>query len=122
MSGKNNADMATAAMTAAFVLLPILYYQLAPKRSTRASLTDTRGSISNSSTIDTTIKPPFPQTIRDMLSKCRLAYLSTVDVDASSSHLSLMRFTCKYYIVSSTDEKKDNESLEKAMKLISYSY
>ena len=112
--------MATAAMTAAFVLLPILYYQLAPKRSTRA--TDTRGSISNSSTIDTTIKPPFPQTIRDMLSKCRLAYLSTVDVDASSSHLSLMRFTCKYYIVSSTDDKRDNESLEKAMKLISYSY
>jgi len=39
------------------------------------------------------IKPPFPQALRDMLSKCRLAYLSTVDTNASSSHLSLMRFT-----------------------------
>lgn len=39
------------------------------------------------------IKPPFPQTLRDMLSKCRLAYLSTVDMQAISSHLSLMRFT-----------------------------
>jgi len=39
------------------------------------------------------IRPPFPQTLRDMLSKCRLAYLSTVDTQAASSHLSLMRFT-----------------------------
>jgi hypothetical protein len=39
------------------------------------------------------IKPPFPQTLRDMLSKCRLAYLSTVYTMAKSSHLSLMRFT-----------------------------
>ena len=39
------------------------------------------------------IKPPFPQPLRDMLSKCRLAYLSTVDIQATSSHLSLMRFT-----------------------------
>mmetsp|Transcript_26805 Transcript_26805/g.62994 ORF Transcript_26805/g.62994 Transcript_26805/m.62994 type:complete len:236 (-) Transcript_26805:414-1121(-) len=39
------------------------------------------------------IKPPFPQTLRDMLSKCRLAYLSTVDEGVYSSHLSLMRFT-----------------------------
>ena len=38
-------------------------------------------------------KPPFPQTIRDLLSKSRLAYLSTVDAEMSSSHLSLMRFT-----------------------------
>lgn len=38
-------------------------------------------------------KPPFPPKIRAMLSKCRLAYLSTADADSSSSHLSLMRFT-----------------------------
>lgn len=38
-------------------------------------------------------KPPFPQQIRDVLSKSRLAYLSTVDSYMSSSHLSLMRFT-----------------------------
>ncbi|KAL3911684.1 MAG: hypothetical protein SGILL_007185, partial [Bacillariaceae sp.] len=38
-------------------------------------------------------KPPFPPRIRKMLSKCRLAYLSTIDAEFSSSHLSLMRFT-----------------------------
>lgn len=41
----------------------------------------------------TKFKPPFPPMIRDLLSKCRLAYLSTVDAEFSSSHLSLMRFT-----------------------------
>mmetsp|Transcript_452 Transcript_452/g.589 ORF Transcript_452/g.589 Transcript_452/m.589 type:complete len:231 (-) Transcript_452:702-1394(-) len=39
------------------------------------------------------IRPPFPPTIRNMLSTCRLAYLSTVDKQFASSHLSLMRFT-----------------------------
>jgi len=37
------------------------------------------------------IRPPFPPVIREMLSSCRLAYLSTVQ--ENSSHLSLMRFT-----------------------------
>ncbi len=37
------------------------------------------------------IRPPFPPVIREMLSSCRLAYLSTVE--GNSSHLSLMRFT-----------------------------
>lgn len=46
------------------------------------------------------IKPPFPQTLRDMLSKCRLAYLSTVQTVEKSSHLSLMRFT---YLHDETD-------------------
>ena len=46
------------------------------------------------------IKPPFPQTLRDMLSKCRLAYLSTVETVEKSSHLSLMRFT---YLHDETD-------------------
>jgi len=39
------------------------------------------------------MKPPFPELVRKMLSKCRLAYLSTVDSQLGSSHLSLMRFT-----------------------------
>lgn len=37
------------------------------------------------------IRPPFPPVIREMLSSCQLAYLSTVE--DNSSHLSLMRFT-----------------------------
>jgi hypothetical protein len=36
---------------------------------------------------------PEATTVHDMLRKCRLAYLSTVDTVNTSSHLSLMRFT-----------------------------
>ncbi len=50
-----------------------------------------RSTISNFSSQK--FKPPFPQQIRDLLSKSRFAYLSTVDSDMGSSHLSLMRFT-----------------------------
>ncbi|KAL3774429.1 hypothetical protein ACHAW5_001671 [Stephanodiscus triporus] len=39
------------------------------------------------------LRPPLPDIVRRVLSRCRFAYLSTVDVDTSSSHLSLMRFT-----------------------------
>jgi len=42
---------------------------------------------------NSSLKPPFPLVVREMLSQCRLAYLSTVDAQVSSSHLSLMRFT-----------------------------
>jgi len=37
------------------------------------------------------VRPPFPKILRDALSACTLAYLSTVDYN--TSHLSLMRFT-----------------------------
>ena len=37
------------------------------------------------------LRPPFPPVVQNLLQKCRLAYLSTVDAD--TSHLSLMRFT-----------------------------
>ena len=39
------------------------------------------------------LRPPLPDIVRRVLSRCRFAYLSTVDVDSRSSHLSLMRFT-----------------------------
>ena len=57
----------------------------------RSSVGEDRKSLSSS--LSSLIKPPFPQTLREMLSKCRLAYLSTADNAATSSHLSLMRFT-----------------------------
>ena len=66
------------------------------RRSTISNI-DKHNSNNNNNSSDKSksslIKPPFPQTLRDMLSKCRLAYLSTVDTLATSSHLSLMRFT-----------------------------
>ena len=39
------------------------------------------------------LRPPLPDVVRRVLSRCRLSYLSTVDVGSQSSHLSLMRFT-----------------------------
>eukprot|EP00584_Thalassiosira_punctigera_P002801 CAMPEP_0172531054 /NCGR_PEP_ID=MMETSP1067-20121228/4606_1 /TAXON_ID=265564 ORGANISM="Thalassiosira punctigera, Strain Tpunct2005C2" /NCGR_SAMPLE_ID=MMETSP1067 /ASSEMBLY_ACC=CAM_ASM_000444 /LENGTH=218 /DNA_ID=CAMNT_0013315381 /DNA_START=121 /DNA_END=774 /DNA_ORIENTATION=+ len=39
------------------------------------------------------LRPPLPEIVRRVLSRCRFSYLSTVDVDSHSSHLSLMRFT-----------------------------
>jgi type II secretory pathway pseudopilin PulG len=81
----------TIVSSVAFVVIPVLYYQLYQRRrqeeERRRLQAATLASIARS-----TLKPPFPQIVRDMLSKCRLAYLSTVD-GAMSSHLSLMRFT-----------------------------
>jgi hypothetical protein len=54
------------------------------------------------------IKPPFPPIIVELLSKCRLAYMSTIDMEESSSHLSLMSFTFlpeEQVIVLSTQRK-----------------
>lgn len=59
----------------------------------QSTLSRAEASNSSSSTSSQKFKPPFPKRIRDMLSNCRLAYLSTIDADFSSSHLSLMRFT-----------------------------
>mmetsp|Transcript_16493 Transcript_16493/g.39484 ORF Transcript_16493/g.39484 Transcript_16493/m.39484 type:complete len:227 (+) Transcript_16493:44-724(+) len=39
------------------------------------------------------LRPPLPEIVRRVLSRCRLSYLSTVDAGCNSSHLSLMRFT-----------------------------
>ena len=37
--------------------------------------------------------PPFPPVVKDVLERCKLAYLATVDRENDTSHLSLMRFT-----------------------------
>jgi general stress protein 26 len=88
-SSDEKSLVAAAATALAFVAVPLLYYQVYKKRcgreeERRGSISDLRGS---------RLKPPFPPVVRDVLSKCRLAYLSTLDADSASSHLSLMRFT-----------------------------
>ncbi len=75
MTTKNSGMLAAGL----FISIPIIYNVLKPK------------SRQENKPLSNMIRPPFPQPIRDMLSKSRLAYLSTVDGD--SSHLSLMRFT-----------------------------
>lgn len=84
---KNLGMLATGLM---FVAIPIIYNNY--KNKQQASNKNQRILLSSSSNdLSGLIRPPFPQAIREMLSKCRLAYLSTVDGD--SAHLSLMRFT-----------------------------
>lgn len=80
-------DALTASATFAFIALPLLYYRI--KNSKSKKINEELSTIAKQGKI----KPPFPQVVRDMLSICNLAYLSTVDSDISSSHLSLMRFT-----------------------------
>lgn len=72
-----------------FFAAPIFYYAFYQKKL-MAREDEKRKEAENFSGI---IRPPFPLEIRKALSTCRLAYLSTVDVDDNSSHLSLMRFT-----------------------------
>ena len=73
-------------LTACLASISILYYRYKRDRKERQELL-TLGKEG------TKIKPPFPSTVRKLLSDCRLAYLSTVDVEGCGSHLSLMRFT-----------------------------
>jgi Pyridoxamine 5'-phosphate oxidase len=82
----------TVMSAVAFVVIPVVYYQVYQRRQEEAARRRIRDA-TLSSIAKTTLKPPLPQIVRDMLSKCRLAYLSTVDQGAMSSHLSLMRFT-----------------------------
>eukprot|EP00548_Thalassiothrix_antarctica_P006403 CAMPEP_0194148974 /NCGR_PEP_ID=MMETSP0152-20130528/35731_1 /TAXON_ID=1049557 /ORGANISM="Thalassiothrix antarctica, Strain L6-D1" /LENGTH=210 /DNA_ID=CAMNT_0038850879 /DNA_START=40 /DNA_END=672 /DNA_ORIENTATION=- len=79
--------------------LPILYHIFSvhkSKKSVKEEI-DNKDSLNDISGL---IRPPFPQTIRRMLTKCRLAYMSTVDSIEKTSHLSLMRFT---YLVDEED-------------------
>ena len=83
-SASNNVVSSRIGLTIAFVAAPIVYYKLKKVFRKSHPLEKFR---------ERKLKPPFPQEVRDMLSKCNLAYLSTVDAEVSSSHLSLMRFT-----------------------------
>lgn len=97
----NNALLINTAITTTFFLAPILYYIHKQKRLTqkqqqydkereteRAFLYNLTKNPSSQP-----LRPPLPEIVRNVLVRCRFAYLSTMDVDANSSHLSLMRFT-----------------------------
>jgi len=82
------------ATTLACAAAPLLVYYGYRKRKERLMrVDDERDDLTLSKNSDVNLKPPFPQEVRDLFSKCRLTYLSTVDAAAGSSHLSLMRFT-----------------------------
>jgi isopenicillin N synthase-like dioxygenase len=101
MSNNNNSlnstlstILGTTLVVGALSSMGWYYYFTTKDKTTDRHEQSRRSTISNvHSGQERTIKPPFPPEIRQMLSKCRLAYLSTVDADFDSAHLSLMRFT-----------------------------
>ena len=82
-------------------ILPILYLSHRHRRHTnetaryRKERADERAYLSDlvKNQAIQPLRPPLPIIVRRVLSRCRFAYLSTVDVDNATSHLSLMRFT-----------------------------
>ena len=119
-----NSRLSTAITTAAFVL-PMIYIYRKNKRQVeelkiineerdqeRAFLSSL---VKNPSSQP--LRPPLPEIVRRVLSRCSFAYLSTIDVDSTSSHLSLMRFTYlanEETIIMSTNVKtKKYDMLEK---------
>jgi hypothetical protein len=89
----NNSSLVLATTTLAFVAEPNMYSQINKKKRSNEEINDEHASLPSILQGGSQLRPPFPQAVRDMLSKCRLAYLSTVDMANASSHLSLMRFT-----------------------------
>lgn len=90
----------SVAVAVGLATIPLAYYTILVRRRKKQNCSKKHASPSSALAAEhsnnnskKTLKPPFPQVIRDMLSKCHLAYLSTMDRDAQSSHLSLMRFT-----------------------------
>mmetsp|Transcript_18302 Transcript_18302/g.22408 ORF Transcript_18302/g.22408 Transcript_18302/m.22408 type:complete len:216 (+) Transcript_18302:60-707(+) len=81
--------------TTLFFAIPIVYFTLkvqeVRKRQLKHEQTKSISGSYDTSLLNCMIRPPFPPAIRDMLSRARLAYLSTVE--GESSHLSLMRFS-----------------------------
>jgi hypothetical protein len=92
-SSSNNNNSLSLLAAAAFVAAPILYYQVVTKYKSKSNNNHDAESLLYLAKRRASMKPPFPKPVRDLLSHCRLAYLSTVDTDLASSHLSLMRFT-----------------------------
>lgn len=93
--GKGECGSSTALLSLALFAVPIIILRLNSYREKQ----NRRGSYHESLDVivrkhpETPLRPPFPKVVQVMLSKCRLAYLSTVDAGNASSHLSLMRFT-----------------------------
>ena len=93
----------------ALFILPVIGIQLMKSREMkrREQLKDDSASLASFAE-QSPIRPPLPKLVQRLLSRCRLSYLSTIDVPAQSSHLSLMRFTYlleEEVIIMSTNRK-----------------
>ncbi|KAL3794584.1 hypothetical protein HJC23_008040 [Cyclotella cryptica] len=119
----HNALQTAISLTA--FLLPILYLTQKQKRLTEkqrqynAEREKERAFLHNLARNPSLqpLRPPLPDIVRGVLRRCRFAYLSTMDVAANSSHLSLMRFTYlpeeELILMSTNIYTKKYEMLEK---------
>ena len=122
MSKPNNSHLNTA-ITLALFIGPIIYLSRKQKRLAldrlkyKAEREAEVAFLSAQNNSSKPIKPPLPDILRRVLSRCRFAYLSTVDADCNSSHLSLMRFTYlpeeETIIMSTNRQTKKYDMLEK---------
>ena len=123
-SAPNSSRLSTAITTAAFVL-PMIYIYRKNKRQVQEQKIINEEREQERAFLSSLVKnpssqplrPPLPEIVRRVLSRCSFAYLSTIDVDSTSSHLSLMRFTYlanEETIIMSTNVKtKKYDMLEK---------
>ena len=88
-----NTSMGLIMALTAFAAVSSVYFRFRRKALQQHNKDDDSNSLSNIASRRASLKPPFPLVVREVLSSSRLAYLSTVDSDLASSHLSLMRFT-----------------------------
>jgi hypothetical protein len=97
----SNNKTANTAFTLALFVLPIIYLtyrqkRLSEKRKQYNADRDKERAFLHNLTLNPNmqpLRPPLPDIVRNVLRRCRFAYLSTMDLDSNSSHLSLMRFT-----------------------------
>ncbi|KAL7475852.1 hypothetical protein ACHAW6_001751 [Cyclotella cf. meneghiniana] len=121
----NNHNFLQTAITLSLFFLPILYLTQKQKRLTHkqrqynAEREKERAFLHNlvNNPSLQPLRPPLPDIVRRVLQRCRFAYLSTMDVAANSSHLSLMRFTYlpeeELILMSTNIYTKKYEMLEK---------
>jgi hypothetical protein len=97
----SNNKNTTTALTLALFILPIIYLtnrqkRLSQKRAQYNADRDKERAFLHNLTLNPNmqpLRPPLPELVRNVLKRCRFAYLSTMDLEMNSSHLSLMRFT-----------------------------
>lgn len=111
------------AITLALFIGPIIYLSRKQKRlaADRQKYKEEREAevafLTSQNNSSQPLRPPLPDILRRVLSRCRFAYLSTVDAACNSSHLSLMRFTYlpeeETIIMSTNRRTKKYDMLEK---------
>ena len=118
MSFAKDKSVVSTALTLTVFALPILaqiYFHRRENVKDQARRRQWRQSFTQHKS-KTWYRPPFPPIVLALLVRCRLAYLSTVDTDNDSSHLSLMRYPYipeEEVIVMSTNMKTKKFSMLK---------